>query len=216
MAKKKVVTKTSKTPKKTSITLVVDRSGSMMTVQSDAEGGINQFIDEQKKAPGDAVLTLVQFDTEYEAVCTVEPIEKVKKYELKPRGMTALLDAVGKAINETDEAIKKMPKKKRPDLIVVAIVTDGHENASKEFKKDQIKSLIEAREKDGWQFSFIGADADAFDEASSMGISGLRTAQYNPLKKAGAAYAVLSRSVTSVRSYGGQMVYTDEDRKDME
>ena len=80
----------------TDITLVVDRSGSMDEVREDAEGGVNTFIRQQAKEPGEALLTLVQFDTEYEFLHSGVPIQDVPKYELVPRGMTALLDAVGR------------------------------------------------------------------------------------------------------------------------
>ena len=98
----------------TDITLVVDRSGSMAQVREDAEGGVNTFITEQGKEPGEALLTLVQFDTEYEFLHKGVQIKQVPKYELVPRGMTALLDAVGKAINETGERLAKMPEGDRP------------------------------------------------------------------------------------------------------
>jgi len=77
----------------TDITLVVDRSGSMDQIKDDAEGGINTLITEQAKQPGDAFLTLVQFDTEYEFIHRGVPIRQVPKYRLVPRGSTALLDA---------------------------------------------------------------------------------------------------------------------------
>ena len=95
-------------PDLTDITLVVDRSGSMESIWNDAEGGVNAFIEEQSKQPGEALLTLVQFDTDYEFVHNGVPIQDVPKYELQPRGMTALLDAVGRAINETGERMAKM------------------------------------------------------------------------------------------------------------
>jgi hypothetical protein len=85
----------------TDITMVIDRSGSMSSIRSDAEGGINTFIDLQKSEPGEALLSLVQFDTEYEFIHKDVPIGNVPKYTLVPRGSTALLDAVGRAINET-------------------------------------------------------------------------------------------------------------------
>ncbi len=130
----------------TDITLVVDRSGSMQEIQSDAEGGVNAFIEKQAEEPGEALLTLVQFDTEYEFVHKGVPIEKVPKYELAPRGMTALLDAVGRAINETGERLAKMPEPDRPGLVIFVIMTDGMENSSKEFTKSQIKEMIEEQQ----------------------------------------------------------------------
>jgi hypothetical protein len=74
----------------TDITLVVDRSGSMQERREDAQGGVNAFIQQQVKEPGEATLTLVQFDAEYEVVHSGVPIESVPEYELVPRGMTAV------------------------------------------------------------------------------------------------------------------------------
>jgi hypothetical protein len=93
----------------TDITMVIDRSGSMESIRTDAEGGINTFIDSQKTEPGEALLTLVQFDTEYEFVHKGAAIGSVPKFTLVPRGSTALLDAVGRAINETGARLAAIP-----------------------------------------------------------------------------------------------------------
>ena len=114
----------------TDITLVVDRSGSMQDIRSDAEGGVNAFIENQAKEPGEALLTLVQFDTEFEFLHTGVPIKDVPRYSLVPRGSTALLDAVGRAINETGERISKLAEAERPALVVFVVMTDGLENSS--------------------------------------------------------------------------------------
>ena len=129
----------------TDITLVVDRSGSMAQVREDAEGGVNSFIQQQANEPGEALLTLVQFDTEYEFLHKGVPISQVPKYDLVPRGMTALLDAVGRAINETGERLAKMDEQDRPGLVVFVVMTDGQENSSKEFSKADIKAMIQRR-----------------------------------------------------------------------
>ena len=97
----------------------------MASCQSDAQGGINTFVKEQAEQAGEAVLTLVQFDTQYEFVHKAVPIKDVPKYELHPRGATALLDAVGKAVNEAGERLTKTDEKDRPGLVVFVIVTDG-------------------------------------------------------------------------------------------
>ena len=155
----------------TDITLVVDRSGSMQSIREDAEGGVNAFLQEQAKQPGEALLTLVQFDTEYEFVHRGVPIKHVPAYTLMPRGNTALLDAVGRAINETGERLSKMAETDRPGLVVFVIMTDGLENSSQEFTKAQIKQQIEEQQsKYSWQFTFLGANQDAFAEAGGMGI----------------------------------------------
>ena len=127
----------------TDITLVVDRSGSMEQIRQDAEGGVNSFIAQQAKEPGEALLTLVQFDTEYDFIRKGVPISQVPKYELIPRGRTALLDAVGRAINETGERLAKMDEQERPGLVVFVVMTDGLENSSVEFSKAKIKEMVE-------------------------------------------------------------------------
>ena len=117
----------------TDITMVIDRSGSMQSIRSDAEGGINSFIEQQKQEPGEANVTLVQFDADYEFVHSGVPIRQVPAFKLVPRGSTALLDAVGRAINETGARLAAMDEVQRPGLVVFVIVTDGEENSSREF-----------------------------------------------------------------------------------
>ena len=126
----------------TDITLVVDRSGSMESIKSDAEGGINEFIRQQASEPGEALLTLMQFDTEYDLVHNGVNVTDVSPYTLVPRGMTALLDAVGRAINETGARLAAMSEQERPGLVVFVIVTDGAENSSKEFSRADIRKMI--------------------------------------------------------------------------
>ncbi len=110
----------------------------MAKIKDDADGGVNTFVSEQAKEPGEALVTLLQFDTEYEFLHKGMPIRQVPKYELVPRGMTALLDAVGRAINETSERLLKMAEQDRPGLVIFVVVTDGHENSLLEFTKDQL------------------------------------------------------------------------------
>jgi len=195
------------------ITLIVDRSGSMLACRDDAEGGINQLIEEQAAAGGDAVLTLVQFDTEYEFIHKGMPIKCVPKYTLVPRGMTALLDAVGKAIAETGERLAALAEADRPDTVFCVIVTDGAENASREFTKQQVCDMIETQKTDyNWQFTFIGASPDTFAVAGSFGIAADQTLQYDP-SKTGDAYRTISSAMSVSRGTGDMMSYTDEDRK---
>lgn len=205
----------------TDITLVIDRSGSMLDCKREAENGVNHFVEDQKNQDGECLFSLVQFDTEYEFVHNGVDIQKVGKFALVPRGMTALLDAVGRAINETGERLSKMDEAKRPGLVIFVIVTDGHENSSHEFKRDQIKKMIERQQKDyNWQFTFLGANQDAFAEAQGMGIPATAASNYAPEKTTegliGASLAV-GRARTA-RSAGApvSMSYTTEERKSME
>lgn len=183
----------------TDITLIVDRSGSMQAIREDAEGGVNSFIAEQTKQPGEALLTLVQFDTAYDFVHRGVPIRNVPKYELVPRGSTALLDAIGRAINETGERLSKTPEADRPGLVVFVVTTDGQENSSHEFTKARIKEMIEHQQsKYGWQFTFLGANQDSFAEAGQMGIAAVGTADYAPAKAA-QAWAGTAAKVARMR-----------------
>ncbi|KKN83547.1 hypothetical protein LCGC14_0297860 [marine sediment metagenome] len=183
----------------TDITLVVDRSGSMQSCLTEAQGGINAFISEQKEVPGEALLTILEFDTAYDFVCSGTPIKDTPEYKLVPRGMTALLDAVGRAINETGERLGRMDDESRPGLVVIAIITDGHENASHEFTKQQVKVMVDRQTNDyQWKFVFLGADAGAFDEAASIGIHAGSTVMYAP-DKSDKVYAATSANVSMAR-----------------
>ena len=207
-------------PDLTDITLVVDRSGSMQEIRQDAEGGVNAFIAQQAKEPGEALLTLVQFDTEYEFLHKGTPISQVPEYQLVPRGMTALLDAVGRAINETGERLAKMDEADRPGLVVFVVMTDGQENSSKEFSKARIKEMIEHQQDTyHWHFTFLGANQDAFAEAGAIGIHAGGTADFAP-DKVYAAQAMTARKVSRMRAQSsrGETVcneFTDEERGEM-
>jgi hypothetical protein len=204
----------------TDITVVLDRSGSMQACRSDAEGGLNHFIEEQMKAPGEAFFTLVQFDNEYEFVHKGIPIQTVPHCTLHPRGRTALLDAIGRAINETGSRLETMLEAERPGLVVFAILTDGMENASREFTQPKIKEMIEHQQNVyKWQFTYLGANQDAFQVAASYGISLDAAANYTP-DKAVVAFANAASNVKRMRKArsSGETVhsgYTEEERKAM-
>ncbi len=203
----------------TDITVVLDRSGSMHSRKDDAEGGLNTFIEEQKKQDGDAVFTLIKFDDQYEVVCNAIGINSVEKINLDPRGSTALLDAVGKAITSTGERLRNKSENERPGLVVICIVTDGYENASLEYTKDKIKELItEQTDKYNWQFTFLGADQDAFGEGISMGLNVNTILNYDSVNTR-QVFGSMARNVSTMRaqSLAGETVscsYTDKERED--
>jgi len=145
------------------LAVVVDRSGSMYSIKEDAEGGINQFLEEQKKV-GKARLTLAEFDDEYDVVHDDIDLKNFTSYELEPGGRTALFDAIGRTVSSVKNY--KVDGKK-----ILVIVTDGGENASKEFRNvnDIMKMISEMRE-DGWETIFIGADEATLSQARAMGI----------------------------------------------
>ena len=204
----------------TDITMVIDRSGSMESIRTDAEGGINTFIDSQKTEPGEALLTLVQFDTEYEFVHKGAAIGSVPKFKLVPRGSTALLDAVGRAINETGARLAAMEESQRPGLVVFVIVTDGAENSSKEFTREKIREMIEHQQSVyKWQFTFLAANQDAFAEGASMGIAQAGTAGY-AMDKMQNAWGATAKKMSRMRKAmsDGDTVdnnFTAEERNEM-
>lgn len=185
----------------TEIVLIVDRSGSMHTIKADAEGGINSFVEEQKKVPGDATLTLVQFDTTYEVIHENKPIADVPPYELKPGGGTALLDAIGKTITSHKTRVDNTPEPNRPGKIIYVIVTDGEENSSHEYARPQINELITGRrDADSWEFIFLAANQDAIQEANALGISGAGAMNYAASGAgAAAAYNISTQAVSHMR-----------------
>lgn len=170
---------------------ILDRSGSMRGKETDVIGGFNKFIDDQRKIPGDAYVTLVLFDDQYEVVynrVAIKSIPELTKKLYYTRGNTALLDAVGKTISGAAAAEKA----------IVFIFTDGMENASKEYKRHQVKELVEAREKAGWEVHFIGANIDAFAEGASIGTRSCNTVQTQS-NSAGIAASAHYMSLNSAR-----------------
>lgn len=155
----------------TYITIVLDKSGSMQTIQADTEGGFNAFIEQQAKEPGQALVSLHQFDTIHTQTFSHRPINEVPPLKLSPGGGTALLDAVARAINATQDHIEKLPQEERPASVVLVILTDGQENSSREFTQAQVKKLIEhQRDGHGWLIQYLGADVEAIDIAQGIGI----------------------------------------------
>lgn len=159
----------------THISVILDRTGSMQEIRDDTIGGFNAFLNEQKAEAGTATLTLVQFDTQdpYEVVCRFKPIQEVPELTRAtylPRASTPLLDAMGRGINDLEAQIGALPGGKRPEKVVVVIVTDGQENSSREFLKEQIVKMIKKhQDQDDWQFVFLSADLDAIGDAHEVG-----------------------------------------------
>lgn len=187
------------------IVVLLDRSGSMASIKKDMEGGFDSFVAEQRKEPGECVLTLVQFDSDgIDTIHEAKPLANVPPMKLDPRGSTPLLDAMGQTIRRTGERFAKMAEASRPARVLFMVITDGQENASKEFKKDAIKAMVEEQANVWkWQFSFLGANVDAFGEAAALGIAASASSNYAP-NAAGVnqLFASTSRSASVYRSGG--------------
>lgn len=196
----------------TAIALVVDRSGSMHSVADDTKGSVQQLIQTQKKEEGKACLTLVQFDHEYEVIHDFTDIQEVDETafaeQYQPRGSTALIDAIGRTIIQMSNKIDQMEQK--PNKIVVAIVTDGYENSSREFTTAKVKQLIAEKQDLGWEFMFLGADINAIQSAQNFGISP-ETSAYYENSKVGSAMDLINSKISDAR-LGKQIQITEEER----
>ncbi len=198
----------------TDLTIILDRLGSMASVQEDMEGGFNRFRDEQKKVPGEMLVTLYQFDTVYENIPQSIRIANVPDLDLVPHGFTALLDSVYKGIVDAAERVDNtLPKSKA----IVIIITDGYENSSREVGLTQVRELVQQKEKDGWQFVYLGANQDAFAEATNIGIKASSAMNYAPDKASiNVAFSNVSAATTRSRSgsIGNTGGFFDDDERD--
>lgn len=166
----------------TEMVFILDRSGSMLGLEKDTIGGFNSMIRKQKKEGGDAYVSTILFDNVQEVVHDRVKLSDVKRMTGKTywvRGSTALLDAIGGAIHHTLNAHRHSDPKDIPQHTIFVIITDGYENASVKYSYDDVKRMIEhEKEKYGWEFLFIGANIDAVQAASNIGISANRAVNY--------------------------------------
>lgn len=164
---------------KDEIVLIIDKSGSMDTIKDDAIGGFNSFLTEQKDIERDANVTFVLFDDRYDLIHNgkdIHEVDELTKKTYRPSGTTALLDAVGRTVDRVGERLNELTNSEKPENVIVFILTDGMENASSDYTKDQVKEMIQHQEsKYSWEFIYGGANQDAFEEAGGLGIKAQNT-----------------------------------------
>jgi hypothetical protein len=205
----------------THIAVILDRTGSMESIRDDTIGGFNTFISEQKLQPNKATLTLVQFDSQdpYEVIHQVKTIQEVPELTREtyvPRATTPLLDAIGRGINDLEKCVADMKEGERPSKVVFVVITDGQENASREFRRDQILKMINEKEKQyGWQFVFLSADLDAINDAMAQGFQPAAAMAFDQtgvgVKN---AWAAVSQNISNYRSSKAKNVsFSEDDRK---
>lgn len=157
------------------IIFLIDESGSMSGTEADVIGGFNTYVEKQlNEKAGKVTASLYKFNSRVKRVYLNKPMQEIKKLtpeDYMPGDFTALYDAVGSAIRETDASIAEMPETERPDKVIMVIITDGQENASKEFSSQAVNSLIATHEKLlNWTFIYLGSGLSDFADADSLGI----------------------------------------------
>jgi hypothetical protein len=201
---------------RTHVTFVLDSSGSMSKIREDTIGGFNTFLEDQQGEPGEATVTLYDFNNSVERVYHGKSIEKAPKLDEEtytPGGQTALHDAIATAISETERRIEKLPAGVRPETVIVVALTDGKENAS-ETPQDRVRDLVEGHRKEhDWEFLFIGANQDAALTATEMGMdadSSLDMAHSG--EGSYRAYQATSESISRARREGKTGGYDDRPK----
>lgn len=210
-------------PTRTHLAMLLDRSGSMQQIRSATEEGFNTFVAEQLEEEGSATMTLAQFDHEFQEVFVDRPLAEVPRLDLQPRGRTALLDSIARLVNDTGARLATLPESERPGTVIVGIMTDGLENASREYDHAAIKELItHQEEKYAWTFLYLGANQDAIEVGAQLGVAAERSMTYSDVGTAD-ALAATSQMVRGMRSKVADGMapaaaraasgYSDEQRK---
>lgn len=207
------------------IIIVLDRSGSMNAIRNDTIDGVNKFIEEQQKIPGEASFSLFQFDHDYEPVINATPIANAKPLTPEtyvPRGNTCLYGAIGCAIRDAGERLKRMAEDQRPEKVIFVIVTDGEENSSHKHEWSRMHTAASVKQdierQSGaykWQFVYIGANQDAITNAAAIGISAASAIDYSA-NAVGTEklYRSLSDNVGMLRcGASAAMAWSDDQRK---
>lgn len=198
-------------PNKTAIAVLMDRSGSMGSIKTEAEGAIKAFIEDQRKLPGECTIRLAQFDNKYEDVYKSVNIQDAPEYVLQPRAMTALTDAIAKLVIDFGEELAALPEDERPGTVIVVIVTDGMENASREYDRKAVNALItDQKNTYNWEFIFLAAGQDAIATGAGYGIDAGSSLTFDA-NNIGVAVAAASTYSTHTRS-GGSYRFSDSDR----
>lgn len=203
------------------MTILVDRSGSMRSIQREMELALRTLISEHRAVPSTRV-TLIEFDDidDQHVLFQNCPVTSVENIRLSPRGNTPLLDAMCRAIDGTGRRLSAMLKRDRPDQVLFIVITDGQENASREFKRhDVFDRVTKQRDTYNWQFIYLGANQDAFSEAATLGIQPNWTLNYStsPMAMAGATRGLVSNTVAYASAGEGSRSksvsnFTDEQR----
>lgn len=206
----------------TELIFILDKSGSMHGLEKDTVGGFNSMLEKQKKLEGECVITTVFFDIGYTLVhdrIDIREVSPITENDYCVGGCTALLDAVGRTISKIVNVQKSRAEEYRAEKVIFVIITDGLENASREYSCEKVKAMIKKeKEKYGWEFIFLGANIDAAETAEKFGIGRDRAADYVADGEGTRLnFKMMSETVATFRKCGDiPEEYIDSIRKDSE
>ena len=191
----------------TELVFILDKSGSMAGRERDTIGGFNAMLDKQKAQAGECRITTVLFDHRYELLhdrTDIRAVRPITAREYRVGGSTALLDALGKTIHKIATAQKNTSEPFRAKRVMFVIITDGEENASREYAAKEVKEAIRRQKsRYGWEFIFLGANIDAVETAGRFGIDAGRAANYVPDSQGTALnFRAMSETVSAFRACG--------------
>lgn len=194
----------------THIGFVIDNSGSMSRIQYEMNKGIKSLIEEQRMVPGKCSLSVVTFDSIVNLLMESRNVHDINPTSLyiNPQGYTALYDAMGAMINNLGLKLAQMPESERPSKVLIIVITDGLENASRKFNQKQIAEMVQhQRDVYKWQFLFLGADQDSILTAKEMGFDLSSVYNFSAVPdKVNDVWTSTSKGITSYRSQSKSIV----------
>jgi hypothetical protein len=187
-------------PDYTALLFIIDESGSMQTINKDMEGAIKTLLEEQSQLPGKLTVDVAYFDDKFRYPVSLAAPEDAE-IKIIPKGMTALHDAIVRGSAQFGETLANLPEDERPGTVLVAIVTDGFENRSRESTIADVKSVItEQQDTYGWSYLFLGANQDAFLTGQSFGLRDGAALSYAATRGGVVnASTILAHTITSAR-----------------
>jgi uncharacterized protein YegL len=205
--------------KLTELVFILDKSGSMSGLEDDTIGGYNAMLEKQQAVEGECRITTVLFDNTYELLhdrIDIKAVSPISEKEYKIGGMTALIDAIGRTIHKIVGVQRNTAEDYRAEKVMFVIITDGMENASREYSARSVKKMIE-HEKDtyGWEFIFLGANIDAVEVAGHYGICADRAQNYHADSEGVALnFCAMSEAVAGYRDDAIPADWNKEIQKD--
>lgn len=183
------------------LVLILDESSSMMPLRDQTVDGFNSMVRKQKETGGACSVSAIAFSDTIRPILEDVPLHSVrplKTRHYRPHGCTALYDAVGSQISR----IMSMEEEAdRPDTTIFVIMTDGMENASRQYTAAQVRQLIKkAKCELDWQFLFLGANIDVGQTAEELGIEPEYAAEYIADREGtSVTYDAMSEALCSLR-----------------